>query len=121
LAIKDEAETLRAQLAETRAPVIVTLGQEAAHVLGGIERTKLGWDETYGREQEIDLGGRSTRWWPLVHPGNPRGEWRDALGDGSCAEGDRYRRSAGRSARLNGRFTPFARSPHRMTTRRWPG
>jgi hypothetical protein len=61
--VKHVLEPLVAQVAEAKAPVVVTLGQEAAGVLAGwagVDTVKL------------------TRWWPLVHPGNPRAEWRQA-------------------------------------------
>lgn len=79
--VEREAAVLRGQIAEARAPEVVTLGQEAADVLAaraGVGRFALKPDDGYGRERPVEVADVVMRWWPLVHPGNRNTGWREA-------------------------------------------
>jgi hypothetical protein len=78
-AIVEEGATLRVQIAEAAAPIIVTLGQEAADVLcalASVDRVLLVAEEGYGSARPVTIAGREMRWIPLVHPGNRSDHWR---------------------------------------------
>jgi hypothetical protein len=78
-AIAEEGPVLVAQMADAAAPTVVTLGQEAADVLAALadaEAVRLTPDEEYGNLRTLTVGGRQTRWLPLIHPGNRDRQWR---------------------------------------------
>ncbi|MFD1045240.1 uracil-DNA glycosylase family protein [Kibdelosporangium lantanae] len=78
-AVAEEGPILRARIAEAAAPVMVTLGQEAADVLAelaGVDRVLLTPGADYGRARTVVVAGLRTQWIPLVHPGNRSARWR---------------------------------------------
>lgn len=77
-AVLEERDLLLAQLTESGAPAVVTLGQEAADVLAAIIDTRpitLVPDDTYGRPRSLNAAGRPVEWLALVHPGNRATSW----------------------------------------------
>jgi hypothetical protein len=78
-AITEEGPALRAQLTDAAAPMVVTLGQEAADVLAGIadaEPVRLTPGDDYGNLRSVTVDGRQMQWIPLIHPGNRDSQWR---------------------------------------------
>lgn len=76
--LAEEADVLGAQIAESGASRIVTLGQEAADVLAGcfaVARVLLRPDAGYGVPRPLARAGRATDWIPLTHPGNRTPVW----------------------------------------------
>jgi hypothetical protein len=66
---------LAAQLRESCADVVVTLGQPAADVLADlldVDRIVLRRDSSYGRERRLPVGRRVMVWLPLKHSGSVR-------------------------------------------------
>jgi hypothetical protein len=77
-AVLEERDLLLAQLAESGAPAVVTLGQEAADVLAAITDSPpitLVHDDTYGQPRSLNTAGRRVDWLALVHPGNRATSW----------------------------------------------
>lgn len=83
LAVTSQASRLRDEILHSRAPMVVTLGEEARRVLGEIA------DETtgnatpltvvgYGRRCSATIGDRDIAWVALKHPGQRSHAWRDA-------------------------------------------
>lgn len=80
IAVTQERHTLLDQLAEAAAPVVVTLGQEAADVfavLSGVDPVVLNTGPDYGRSYTVTVDGHQMDWIPLTHPGNRTPAWRD--------------------------------------------
>jgi hypothetical protein len=78
-AVAEEGPVLVRQLVDSAAPVIVTLGQEAADVLATLvstDRIPLTADESYGRTIPVSVEGHRKDWLPLVRPGNRGERWR---------------------------------------------
>jgi uracil-DNA glycosylase len=79
-AAAEHADRLTSQLAAADPELVVTLGNAAARVLarlGGQPDKEAVLDaETYGRERQVVIAGRSIRWQALVHPATPR-VWAD--------------------------------------------
>ena len=76
--IVEEGDVLVGQLAESRAPRIVTLGQEAADVFSRItdaESVALRPDAGYGKPRSVIVAGAQWEWIPLTHPGNRTPAW----------------------------------------------
>jgi uracil-DNA glycosylase len=82
-AVETQRERLRSELRAAGAPVVITLGQEAADVIRQIvdsadgAQTKLAADG-YGRRGSISIDGYGAAWLPLAHPGVVRpthGQW----------------------------------------------
>ncbi len=82
-AVETQRDRLRAELSDVRAPLVITLGQEAADVIRRVvdradgAQTKLAADG-YGQVGEIAIGGYKADWMPLAHPGVVRptnGAW----------------------------------------------
>lgn len=69
------ASQLRAEIVDSGAPLVITLGQEALDTIRGISTlvrgvpTRLSHDDSYGAEGTIDLEGNIFRFLPLAHPG----------------------------------------------------
>jgi uracil-DNA glycosylase len=77
--LEQEGDALREEIAESGAPRIVTLGQEAADVLAqlcGAESVRLLPDESYGAPRGVTLARRSLEWLPLTHPAYSNAQWR---------------------------------------------
>lgn len=77
-AVAQEREILLAQLADSAAATVVTLGQEAADVLAaltGHHRVVLNTGPDYGRHHVLRIGARATGWLALTHPGNRGAAW----------------------------------------------
>lgn len=77
-AVAEERDVLLAQVAESAASTIVTLGQEAADVLTALtEQPRLVLDTSprYGRRCSIRIGARHVDWLALTHPGNRTAAW----------------------------------------------
>ncbi|GAB2966459.1 hypothetical protein LWP59_22060 [Amycolatopsis acidiphila] len=80
-AVGEEGPSLIGQLVDSAAPLVVTLGQEAADVLAALvsaDRVLLSPDAGYGRTLPVTVAGRRKEWLPLVHPGDRGGRWRRA-------------------------------------------
>lgn len=78
MAIAEDAGAIMAQLEESGADLVVTLGQPAADVLAavtGAARPVLRRDMSYGLERRVRAGGRPARWLPLKHPGQRAPAW----------------------------------------------
>jgi hypothetical protein len=74
---------LAAQLRESCADVVVTLGQPAADVLADlldVDRIVLRRDSSYGRERRLPVGRRVMVWLPLKHPGQRSPVWEEHHG-----------------------------------------
>ena len=77
-AVAEERDVLLAQVAESAASTIVTLGQEAADVLTALtEQSRLVLDTgpRYGRRRSVCIGARHVDWLALTHPGNRTAAW----------------------------------------------
>lgn len=78
-AVKHEADRLRAELVESRAPLFITLGNEAlavaAAVLGAELPDALSHDSSYGSLHRARIDGRAIDVLPLVHPGQRAEVW----------------------------------------------
>ena len=74
LAVDTQRDRLRIELSDAGAPLVITLGQEAADVIRQVvdhsagAQTKLA-AEGYGQSGEITIGGYRANWIPLAHPG----------------------------------------------------
>jgi hypothetical protein len=87
LAVDEHRDRLRAELLESGAPIVLTLGEEARRVLAGIAdevegpptetlSTKGGISSArYGEEGRATIGERTIRWMALVHPGQRSKAW----------------------------------------------
>jgi uracil-DNA glycosylase len=81
-ALDNEGDRLRAELAESRAPLIITLGNEALAVAAAVLQADLAPtlspDSSYGRRYPLFLNGRPAEVLPLVHPGQRSAVWTSA-------------------------------------------
>lgn len=81
-AVEHELERLRAELVESRSPVLITLGNEALAVTAALVQAELPRalraDATYGLRVSGNLDGRPVDVIPLVHPGQRSARWRGA-------------------------------------------
>ncbi len=86
LATTEHRDRLRAEIVEARAPVIVTLGEEARRVLAGVTDRASGApmlrltngpavDKAYGEPGEAIVDDVSMTWFALAHPGNRDPYW----------------------------------------------
>lgn len=78
--VAQERAVLLEQLAESAAPTIVTLGQEAADVLTAITghtRVVLDTGPDYGRRRPLRTDAGQANWLALTHPGNRTAAWAD--------------------------------------------
>ena len=89
LGLAEHSQRLREELTQARAPVVVTLGEEARRVLQGIadsaggppalplEGRRLTGDAgaTYGEAGTVTLGDIDAQWYALVHPGQRSPVW----------------------------------------------
>lgn len=75
-------ERLRAELAAAQPEILITLGNAALRVMrsltGTAGPTSLVRDANYGSRLSTKLDGRSVTWYALVHPGQPREDWKSA-------------------------------------------
>ncbi|PPK70846.1 hypothetical protein V5P93_002708 [Actinokineospora auranticolor] len=72
VALRTEGRELLRQIREADAPVVITLGKEAADILAGLtgtDRVPFRVTGDYGSTRVVPLGGRELRWIPLIHPG----------------------------------------------------
>ncbi|WP_026421995.1 hypothetical protein [Actinokineospora inagensis] len=80
-ALRQEGRELLGQLRDADAPVVITLGKEAADVfagLAGVDRVPFRLTGDYGTPRQVPLGGRDLCWYPLIHPATRRGAgWRN--------------------------------------------
>ena len=81
-AIKEEGPRLRAELAETHAPTVVTLGEEARAVIAeiadeasGVPLGPLSRSDNYGRHGSVRICNYRASWYALTHPGNRSPAW----------------------------------------------
>jgi uracil-DNA glycosylase len=92
LSISDHRERLRDELQKARAPIVVTLGEEARQVVLGIAEECSGppvapldgrslVPEAYGEAGVLRIGDVRARWHAVVHPGNRNQSW-TAIHDG---------------------------------------
>ncbi|MBM7773591.1 hypothetical protein JOD54_003795 [Actinokineospora baliensis] len=81
LALRREGRNLLRQLKDADAPLVITLGQEAADVfagLAGMDRVPFRLTGSYGSTHPVPLGARELHWIPLIHPATRRGAgWRN--------------------------------------------
>ena len=85
LAVAEHRDRLRHELIESRAPLLVSLGEEARRTVqlivdeaAGPPTTTLAADtatSSYGQPGTIVIDGRTTSWLALVHPGNRSERW----------------------------------------------
>jgi uracil-DNA glycosylase len=79
-AAAEQVDRLTAQLGAAGPELVVTLGNAAARVLaalGGQPDNGAVLDaDTYGRERQVVIAGKTLRWQALVHPATPR-VWAD--------------------------------------------
>lgn len=78
MALKEDGGETVAQLHESGADLVVTLGQPAADFLAdlvGHGRVVLRRDATYGKQRTIRAGSRSVLWLALKHPGQRQTVW----------------------------------------------
>jgi hypothetical protein len=85
LAIDTQRDRLRHEITQSRAPLLVTLGDEALRTLVGVvDSHNLATERldriSYGTTGTVKVGGSNVEWLPLAHPGIVRraGPWRDA-------------------------------------------
>ncbi|RLK54272.1 hypothetical protein CLV68_5822 [Actinokineospora cianjurensis] len=80
-ALRHEGHELLRQLKDADAPLVITLGREAADVfagLAGTDRVPFRLTGSYGTPHHVPLGARELRWIPLIHPATRRGVgWRN--------------------------------------------
>ncbi|MGE0508326.1 MAG: hypothetical protein AB7Q42_05315 [Acidimicrobiia bacterium] len=77
IALETQRGRLREELVDVAAPLVITLGQEAADTLVAlVDRSshpgtsdRLQPDDTYGLQGEVAIGGWSAVWLRLAHPG----------------------------------------------------
>lgn len=77
--VEQEGDVLLEEIAESGAPRVVTLGQEAADVLArisGAEAVRLRPDDAYAFPRRVSIGRRSIEWLPLACPENSTAQWR---------------------------------------------
>jgi hypothetical protein len=77
--VEQEGDVLLEEIAESGAPRVATLGQEAADVLAQICRAdavRLLPDDSYATPRRLVIGSRTVEWLPLTHPGNSNAQWR---------------------------------------------
>lgn len=82
LAIRSHADRLRSELLEARAPLVISLGNEALSVLHAVATceglpTRLSIKD-YGREGRVRLQDYSAHVYAMVHPGQRSPSWRGA-------------------------------------------
>ncbi|MEA2495959.1 MAG: hypothetical protein QOJ29_3870 [Thermoleophilaceae bacterium] len=91
-AIDNEGNRLRAEIAQSRAPLVITLGNEALAVAAAVLRADLpeflSHDSSYGLRHPVHIDGRSIEVLALVHPGQRAAVWTGAH--------DRWRAAIGR-------------------------
>jgi uracil-DNA glycosylase len=79
-AAAEHVDRLTAQLVAADPELVVTLGNAAARVLAALggqpDQDAVLGAETYGRERQVDIAGRTFRWQALVHPATPK-MWAD--------------------------------------------
>jgi uracil-DNA glycosylase len=88
IASGDHRPRLRAELLESKSPLVVTLGEEARRVLANIADEVFGpptkpltqqadrrIDEDYGEPGTISVDGQTLTWRALVHPGQRSTHW----------------------------------------------
>jgi hypothetical protein len=82
-AVEQRREILRAELTESDAPLLVTLGEEARRVaveisdsVGGVPKNELNQGmKDYGAPGELQVAGRTLRWLALYQPGQKHEAW----------------------------------------------
>jgi hypothetical protein len=85
-ALTSQVARLAEEWREAAAPVLITLGEEARQVAGGLADEAQGAptrqlranDGSYGRPGRIRIGDRSAHWLAVTHPGNTSRAWRSA-------------------------------------------
>jgi hypothetical protein len=89
LALREHRERIRSEIAEAKAPVVVTLGEEARRVLlaladhaegsptMALDRRRLSESpKSYGAQGGIRIGDIDAAWHALVHPGQRSEVWK---------------------------------------------
>lgn len=82
ITVRDEAARLRSEITESRASLLVTLGEEPRRVMcalgeevGGPPSTQLKIGPEYGRRGWLRVDGRRLDWYAVTHPGNRSSRW----------------------------------------------